>query len=142
MSDKTVTLQVRHAYPQAPTVVFDAWLDPAIAGRFLFATPTGTMVKAQTDPRAGGGFLFVDRRDGVDVEHIGEYLEIDRPRRLVFSFKVPAFSDQSSTVALDLAAAGGGCEVTLTHEGVLPEYAEGSVQGWTMILANLQTALG
>lgn len=142
MNDNTVTLQVRRAYRHPPAAVFHAWLAPAIAEKFLFATPTGAMVKAETDPRVGGGFLFVDRREGIDVEHVGTYLEIDRPRRLVFSFKVPAYSDQASVVALDIAATPGGCEVTLTHEDVLPEYAEGTVSGWTMILGSLETALG
>jgi len=141
MTHDTVTVQVRHTYRHPPAAVFDAWLDPRIAGGFLFATPTGTIVQVEIDAREGGGFLFVDRRDGVDVAHVGEYLEIDRPRRLVFAFKVPAFSDQSSTVALDFAPRGDGCEVTLTHQGVLPDYAERTQDGWTGILGKLSTVL-
>ena len=142
MTDETVTVQMTHRSRHPPAVVFDAWLTPEIAGRFLFATPTGTMVRAEIDPRVGGAFVFVDRREGVDFEHVGEYLEIDRPRRLVFFFRVPAFSDLASVVIIEIAPTEGGCELTLTHEGVLPDYAEGTKGGWTGILAGLDQALG
>src|ERR1700694_1259611 len=82
--------------------VFDAWLDPVRAGKFLFATPTGKMVRVEIDARVGGAFTFTDRRDGEDVEHIGTYLEIDRPRRLVFTFAVPKYSGQFTRVSIDL----------------------------------------
>jgi hypothetical protein len=73
-------------------------------------------------------------RNGEDVEHTGEYLEIDRPKRLVFSFAVPKYSSTYTRVAIDIAPAGAGCDLTLVHEGVLPEYQERTQSGWTAIL--------
>ncbi|MFL5298446.1 MAG: SRPBCC domain-containing protein [Phenylobacterium sp.] len=109
-----------------------------MAGQFLFATPTGQMIKVEIDPRVGGRFNFTERRPEMgDVEHVGEYLVIERPQRLVFSFKVPAFSDESTTVALDFAPDGDGTRVALTHEGVLEEYAERTEGGWGTILERL-----
>jgi uncharacterized protein YndB with AHSA1/START domain len=119
--------------------VFDAWLDPARAGKWLFATPTSEMVRVAIDARVGGSFTFVDRRDGVDVEHSGEYLEIDRPRRLVFAFRVPQFSSLATRVAIDTRPINGGCELTLTHEGVPPEYVGRTEAGWRQILNGLAT---
>lgn len=136
-------LQVSHAYKHPPEAVFDAWLDPAKAARFLFATPTGTMIKAEIDPKVGGRFEFVDRRpDMGDVRHVGEYLEIDRPSRLVFTFAVPQFDPAVSTVTLDFRPTTDGCEVALSEIGVPDEWRGRTVEGWTMILASLETALG
>jgi len=144
----TRSVTVTHRYAHAAEAVFDAWLDPARAGRFLFATPTGTMVRAEIDARVGGRFTFTDRRppmegfDGGDIDHVGEYLEIDRPRRLVFSFMVPLYSQESTTVAIDIAPDSDNCVVTLTHEGVLEDYAERTKGGWTTILEGLERVLG
>src|SRR4029450_4243428 len=89
-SNPSVRIVRRFNYPAER--VFDAWLDPALAGKWLFATSSGQMVRAEIDPRVGGRFTFTDRREGEDVEHSGEYLEIDRPSRLVFTFGVPKYS--------------------------------------------------
>jgi uncharacterized protein YndB with AHSA1/START domain len=120
--------------------VFDAWLDPAKASKFLFATPTGQMVRVDIDARVGGSFN-ITRRDGDDVEHIGTYLEIDRSRRLVFTFSVPKYSAEVTRVIIDLEPLPTGCELTLTHEGVLPEWLESGREGWGKILDGLSAHL-
>jgi uncharacterized protein YndB with AHSA1/START domain len=134
---------VTHRYAATPEQVFDAWLDPAIARRFLFATPTGEMIRAEIDARVGGKFVFVDRRPEMgDVLHTGEYLELDRPRRLAFTFGVPAFNPDFSKILLEFAPApGGGCDLTLTQFDVPAEWAERSKDGWTKILASLAPAM-
>jgi uncharacterized protein YndB with AHSA1/START domain len=134
------TVRVTRRFEAAPERVFDAWLDPKTVGRWLFATPSGQMVRVEIDPRVGGRFLFVDRRDGVDAEHFGEYLEIDRPRRLVFTFAVTGYP--ATRVGVEIAPAGMGNELTLTHEDVLPDFAERTAQGWTRILDGLARTIG
>jgi uncharacterized protein YndB with AHSA1/START domain len=137
------TVLVTHRFSASAERVFDAWLDPAKAGRFLFATPQGRMVRTEIDARVGGSFVFTDRRDGEDIEHKGSYLEIDRPRRLVFTFAVaaPKFSAETTRVTIEITPLAGGCELILTHEGVLPDYAERTQSGWRMILETLALRL-
>ncbi len=120
--------------------VFDAWLNPAQASKFLFATPTGQMVRAEIDARVGGAFNFT-RRDGEDVEHVGTYLEIDRPRRLVFTFAVPRYSPQVTRVSIDLRPLPAGCELMLTHEGVPAEWLDPTRAGWGQIADGLAALL-
>lgn len=139
--ENTVQVVVVMRYDAAPSRVFDAFLDPKVARNFLFATATGEMIRADIDPRVGGHFNFTDRRPEMgDVEHVGQYLEIERPRRLAFTFGVPKFSEAMTTVTIDIAAFGEGCELTLTHDGVLADYAEGTTDGWRRILDGLLPA--
>jgi uncharacterized protein YndB with AHSA1/START domain len=134
-------VRVTRTFAASAERVFDAWLDPAMAKRFLFAAPIGEIVTTEIDARVGGGFRIV-RRDDRDIEHVGRYLEIDRPRKLVFTFAVPAFSPAETLVTIDIVPAAQVCELTLTHEHVLPEWADRTAQGWSMILAGLERALG
>ena len=137
----SVIVRVTRRFEASPERVFDAWLDPQSAGKWLFATPTGQMVRVEIDPRTGGKFIFVDRRDGEDVEHTGEYLEMDRPRRLVFTFVVEKFSKQCSRVTVEFAPSDSGCELALAHENVLPEYVGRTEAGWSGVLDGLAVAL-
>jgi uncharacterized protein YndB with AHSA1/START domain len=130
-------VQVKRRFTASAEQVFDAFLDPTKAGKFLFATPDGEMVRAEIDARVGGKFTFTDRRNGEDVDHTGEYIELDRPRRLVFDFRVPKYSAESTRVAIDITPHEAGCELTLTHSGVLKEYVEQTREGWSGILERL-----
>ena len=90
----------------------------------------------------GGAFSFLVRRQGTEIDHIGEYLELDRPRRMVFTWGI-AGSD-SSVVRIEIEPAGTGCELTLTHE-LHPDwadYADRTRGGWTTMLSTLRALLG
>jgi len=139
-----VTVRVSRRLEAPAERVFDAWLDPQNAGKWLFATPAGEMVRVEIDARVGGRFVFVDRRAGEQVEHTGEYLEIDRPRRLAFNFMVPKFSAEATRIQVDLAPAASGpgaTLLTLVHEGVFAEFAGRTEEGWTGILDGLARVL-
>lgn len=137
MADTTATLTVRRRFDVPAERVFDAWLDMTTARKWLFTAPGGEVVRAENDPRVGGTFCIVDRRDGQDFEHMGEYLELDRPRRLVFTFAVDG--SPGDRVTVDLVPVPGGCELVLTHEtgGELGD----AEAGWTMILDGLAMQL-
>jgi two-component system cell cycle response regulator DivK len=128
----------RH-FAVAPEAVFDAWLDPATAGEWLFATPDGESVRVEIDAQAGGRYAIVERRDGEEVLHTGRYEAIERPERLVFTLAVPLYSEHEERVTIALRAEDGGSELTLgqTRSPGAPASAEQIERGWSTILAAL-----
>jgi PhnB protein len=110
--------------------VFDAWLDPAKV-RQWFGPGLGEVSRAEIDARVGGTFWIVQRRAAGEAVHTGEYEELERPRRLVFSWRTPPATD-ASRVIIEIGSTAEGCEVTLTHE-MEPQgesFKERAAQAW------------
>src|SRR3954464_11101975 len=124
----------------SPEQVYDSWLDPDHAGRWLFRTADGILERCEIDARVGGSFTIVERRGSDLAEHFGEYVQIDRPRRLAFDFWT-GFSDERTRVTGTIAADGDGSLLTLRHDGVWADWQEKTREGWTMILGGLTKAL-
>jgi uncharacterized protein YndB with AHSA1/START domain len=141
MNAAVETVMVHHTFAVPAEHVYDAFLNAETAAQFLFRTPNGEMVRKDVDARVGGAYAFTERRDGEDVLHTGEYLELERAGRIVFTFSVPKYSSVVSIVAIDIVPHGTGCEVTLTNSGVPAEWAEQGCQGWAGILAKAETVL-
>lgn len=139
-----IQVRVTHRFKASAERVFDAWLDPEKARHWLFTTRATPLVRSEIDARVGGIFRFCDLRDGEEVEHTGEYLELDRPRRLVFTFAVPKYSEERDRVTVDIVPLDPGCEVTLTHQ-MRPEHAQyrdGALKEWARLLGNFDALLG
>ena len=145
-----MAVQATHHFSFGAEKVYDAWLTPSIASRFLFATRTGTVMRCEIEPCVGGGFVVTDRRpladdeeSVMDAEHRGTFLALDRPRRIAFEFSVPPFSEAPTRVEIDIAPQGAqACVLTLTHHGVAPEYADRTRLGWVGMLMHLDKELG
>jgi len=122
--------------------VFDAWINPVIAGSWLFATASHRMSRVQIDPRAGGAFRFEGERDGETVVQTGKYLEIARPRRLAFMLFMAERSRSATRVNVEITALKAGCELALVHENVLPDRARLTEGRWDGMLYGLAEMLG
>ncbi|MES2695866.1 MAG: SRPBCC domain-containing protein [Verrucomicrobiota bacterium] len=136
-------VRVTRRFSASAERVFAAWLDPVRAARWLFATESGTMIRTEMDARVGGKWNVTERRGDQVAEHAGEYLVIDRPRRLVFTFGMPTVSPEVDRVTVEIVPNGAGCELTLTHQ-MRPEWADYRDQtegGWTTIVEGLARSL-
>jgi uncharacterized protein YndB with AHSA1/START domain len=148
----TTIVRVQRAFACPAETVYDAWLDPDMARRFLFAAPGGSIARCEIDPGVNGGFTIVDRRPvesdvatAIEVEHTGRYLQLDRPRRIAFTFMLPQFQSEETAVIVDIEPQGDGCELTVRHDLGLAEDAAQLVEraeaGWTRMLGALDHAL-
>ena len=116
--DQPVKAIVTKSFAVRAERVFDAWLDPASLGRWMFGTNVRDerVVRLGLEPRVGGKFSFVVNRGGTDVDHVGEYLEIDRPRRLAFTWGTRDKPSETSRVVIEITPLDEQCDLTLTHE--------------------------
>jgi uncharacterized protein YndB with AHSA1/START domain len=136
-------LVVTRRFAAPPALVFDAWLDPKAVGRWLFATPGGKSAHVEIDARVGGGFAIHEMRGETLATHFGEYLEIDSPRRLVFTMGASR-EGPFARVAIEIAPDGDGSLLTLTHF-IAPEWAPKTPafrSGWSGILEGLARETG
>ena len=152
MTTSTI-VRVQRAYACTAEAIYDAWLDPLVARRFLFATPQGEVVRCDIEPGVNGRFTIVDRRPmeldpsrATDVEHCGRFLQLDRPRRIAFAFQLPQSQSHETTVIIDIEPQGDGCELTLRHDlgpadEETREMLERAEHGWTTLLGELERAL-
>jgi two-component system cell cycle response regulator DivK len=143
-SEVATEVRVTRRFAAAAEQVFDAWLDPATVGQWLFATPEGEMVRVELAGREGGPFCIVERRDGEDVAHEGVYEAIERPGRLVFTLQVSKYSQRTSRIAVDVEPLSEGCRLVLTQQPApaSAEEAERYRGGWATILEGLAMRLG
>src|SRR5882762_3623943 len=89
-------------FSTSPERVFDAFLDPKMIGQFMFGPGVRDeeIVSLTNDPRVGGSFSYVVRRQGEEIDHTGEYTEIKRPGHLVFTWMIrqEASGDKSRVI--------------------------------------------
>jgi uncharacterized protein YndB with AHSA1/START domain len=96
----------------------------------------------EADTRVGGRWKITDRRQGVDYMAIGEYLEIEPPHLLVFSFGMPQFSEEFTRVTVETKSVSeSACVPTLTHEPLSAEVVAGLKKGWTEMFDGLSQHL-
>ena len=117
MSTKTVT--VSRTLKARPQLVFDAWTRADSLREWFFPAP-GVVGEATCDPVVGGRYRVVGLLPSGAEEIVGEYLEIEPPRRLVFTFESRHAGEETTlvTVTLDPGPDGETTDMTIRHEGI------------------------
>jgi uncharacterized protein YndB with AHSA1/START domain len=140
---------VTHHFKASAERVFDAWLDPSMV-RSWMSLPSpllGAMDvrRIEIDARVGGRFTFSDMREEGKAVHWGFYREIDRPRRLVFSWftSKEEEDEDSSVVTLTIEPTEDGCVATIVHsmDAKWAEYVKQTENGWDSLLRQIDSFL-
>ena len=98
---------------------------------------SGEIGRIEIDAKVGGAFLISDMRDGVEAKHWGTYLELERPRKIVFTWITdPSEEADPSNVSLKIEPDGEGCIVTIVHEmdAKWADFKEQTAYGWSSAL--------
>jgi len=147
MTDATGTaLRLERTFDADPQAVFDAWTHPDVLRRWWAAGPDWDTPEVDVDLRVGGRYRLAmrDPSTGGVYAVAGEYIDVDPPRRLAYTWAWEGLGAPESRVSVEFhAVTGGGTRVVVTHHGLAPdgtgpESRTGHEQGWTGCLDNLE----
>jgi uncharacterized protein YndB with AHSA1/START domain len=140
-TDSGEVLVVRRFIPVPRKRVFAAWLDPASLVQWMRPGKT-TDATAEVDARVGGKFRIVMIEDRGRFEHTGEYLAIEPPARLSFTWISEATDLRPTVVTIDFLEQNAGTELILTHRRLPASEIESHRRGWTDIMQKLELLSG
>jgi uncharacterized protein YndB with AHSA1/START domain len=139
------SLRLERTFDAPAEAVFDAWTNPEVLRRWWAAEATWRTPVAEVDLRVGGGYRLAMEDPGAGTMHTvrGEFREVRRPERLVYSWaweEPEGHVGHTSTVTVEFISDGERTTVLLEHSNLASaESREGHRAGWEGSLANLQT---
>ena len=135
-------LQIRRRLRAEAEQIFELWTKPDLMVRWMSPYPGAVDCQASCDLRPGGAFSLVMSSKESIREVSGTYVEIDRPRKLVFTWIGPLTNNVNTLVTVELVPHGDETELVLTHERLpTPRIHEGHTIGWGNILDHLADAV-
>lgn len=125
--------------------VFDAWIDPALLRRWWAALHGWETSLAEVDLRPQGRYRLSMSDGARDYTVVGEYVEVRRPERLVYTWTWEGEPEEmrgseGTLVEVDFVEDVGGTEVVLTHRGFAGDRVRDlHGEGWSGCLDNLES---
>jgi uncharacterized protein YndB with AHSA1/START domain len=135
------SLTLKRRLKATPEKVFAAWTDPEkIVHWFGPAQTVSGSVRADMDVRVGGHYrMRFKTDDGESHEVGGEYKDVVRNERLVFSWAWHSTPERESLVTVTMKADGDATIMTLLHERFFDQKArDGHERGWTGTMDKLE----
>ncbi|MEH6455890.1 MAG: SRPBCC family protein [Cocleimonas sp.] len=118
--------------------VFDAWLNPETLARFILPMPGMENSQVENEAHEGGAFTIIMHVGDNKIPHTGKYLEIDRPRKLVFTWESPESVDNSIVTLNFTEQDDDRTNIELTHVKFIDEERRSNHEGgWSNILTKL-----
>ena len=117
---------------------FNAWLDPKMLAEFIRPDPQMPAPTVETSAEVGGKYKIIMHAGETDLVHQGEYKEISKYDRIVFSW-LSDFVTPDSTVTLTFEELSPSeTKITLHHVGFPAEGSRNNHEGgWANILKTL-----
>ena len=135
-----LTVQINKEINASIQTVFEAWLDPEMLSKIMLPMPGMPHPETSNDPQVGGKFEILMQVGDNTIQHHGEYLKIERPNKLAFSWISPASRDDSVVTLIFKSLSDNKTEVELTHVKFFDEGKRTDHEGgWSNILGALSS---
>jgi len=131
-------VRIERVLPAPIQDVFDAWTDPARMAEWL--SPVGH-AEAEVDLRVMGRFKVSMVDETTRIEHTGEYLVVDPPGELSFTWQSPYAGSDPSVVTVLFEAEGDETRIVLTHRRLPEGHVDPHTQGWETMITRLAALL-
>ena len=135
MTDARRAFSLERIYRVPPERVYASFTDPELMGRWFCPNPD-LATSFDLDVRPGGSWRGVLGPWVVS----GEYVEVEPPRRLVFTWDWDHDDDGPTTVTVEITPVAEGTRLVLVHEDTVGE--NGHEEGWMLSFGRLDQELG
>jgi uncharacterized protein YndB with AHSA1/START domain len=143
-TSEIAAFRLQRTFAATPEEVFDAWTNPEVLQRWWAAQPSWTSPGCDVDLRVGGRYVLRMRDDETGEQHVvgGEYREVVRPHRLVYTWCWQGADGPNpghvSLVTIEFRPDGDATTVVLEHSGLASEDSrERHGAGWQATFENL-----
>jgi uncharacterized protein YndB with AHSA1/START domain len=142
-SREVATFRLERSFAASPEDVFDAWTNPQVLERWWTVQSSESSPRCEVDLRVGGRYVLRMRDDSGELHVVGgEYREVDRPRRLVYTWRWEGdgglHPGHVSVVTVEFRADGDVTNVVLEHSGLASEESRTRHgTGWQTVLERL-----
>jgi uncharacterized protein YndB with AHSA1/START domain len=134
---------VERLHTATPAEVYDEWLDPEALMEWMCPRPARCL-RVESEPRVGGRLRIDIEEAGTQFYVHGTYTELDRPRRLGFTWSCSTWPDPTVITYVMVTLTAQGLDqtlMTISHTALAPDLADNHRRGWELIAVQLDAEL-
>ena len=141
--DSAQVVRIERTFDAPAEDVFDAWTSPEVIERWFRPARGWKKPIAEVDLRVGGTVRVVMRDpSGAPVEASGEYMEIDRPNRLAYTWTFEDDPSNQQLIEIEFTERDGATTVVFVNSNISQEKRrDAQYDGWSTCFDELGRVL-
>ena len=141
--DPAQVVRIERTFDAPAEDVFDAWTSEEVIRRWFIPAEGWQEPSAEVDLRVGGTVRVVMRDpSGAPVEASGEYMEIDRPNRLAYTWTFDDDPSNQQLIEIEFTEWDGATTVVFVNSNISQEKRrDAQYDGWSTCFDELGRVL-
>ena len=133
------TINIKHQFNASPEIIWKAWTDPVLILNWFGSDPDGKGISAQLNVHPGGAFevSFADA-DGMVHTCSGIYVEVDKPRKLSFTWSWKSEPGVESFITVLLTPMEEQTQMQFIHSNLSAGSQHDYDKGWKSTFLKLE----
>jgi uncharacterized protein YndB with AHSA1/START domain len=141
--DSAQVVRIERTFNAPAEDVFDAWTSPEVIRRWFIPAEGWQEPSAEVDLRVGGTVRVVMRDpSGAPVEAGGEYMEVERPHRLAFTWTFDDDQSNQQLIEIDFTERDGATTVVFVNSNISEKRRrDQQYDGWSTCFDEMERVL-